>query len=1085
MVVSKALAKASAKASSLKPEIRLAQALSEFEASLTQEQKTTFRTLKSQSVSTAPTPSDVMRLTAEVDRRMSKKFSGQCFGPRFTNFLQGVQQFAALGDVVVGGSQNLIACGVWSLVRMSLLSIVSMSNYVDSLSSIFMDIGRSTPRHQAISVLYPQSTKLQSYLSEYFIVVVALCRYLFNFGQKSILQQFTSSLNDGDLRAFRTDLDKWALSITNEMQFNEAQESSGFRALSRSMFKSASHQQKFATKNRVLDFCSTYDHEIVWKQTRKAGNTSLYTHFVEYEKWRDSSHSCTLICTGKLGSGKSVLLANIVDDLNLSTEKERPLVTYFFCRHDIPESLQARVILGSLARQLLRTVDDHEILLDTCEDTHTSGDTDKILELILQGYPPDHKAYFVIDGLDECDDEERRVLVQAIGEIQGKLNVLVCASFRVEPNNGLQSITHHLLSTRIVPLPEKNPDIDAFIEADLRRCLDQELLTIGDATLIIDIQDALVAGSQGMFLWAALQIRSLCGMKTDHDIREALTDLPQNLSETFTRILYKSGSPDRPLQAKTLQLVLTACRPLTTGELREALSVTPSDTTWDPSRLLNNVHSALAYCGCLLTVDEEESTVRVVHHSVKQYFLHGLDDARHIGFTIEDAQVTMADIVITYLAYGVFETQMTKTAIRPIMARSAPSRILQSTMGSSSTRQLAMRLLGSRKQPTFDLSKTLAEARGSSNAKPEHVFTFYAYAKTYWQDHIWYVSGKDHRIHKLSVNLIETRRSELRALDTFSGMKCRRAAKHNMRLLNLLYQEHRTPHGQIEEMQYTLHTPLMWAIHHGDRDAVETLLKAGIDVNDGGGFSRVDWDFSEESIIQPTLTPLIQAVRRKDKDIVELLLENDKLDLNARDSERRTALEWALKRRDDDIIKLLLNDDRTGFDGTLMGGMTPLTAAASQGDKDIIQLFLGNSKVYIGQADTENRTALMMAALNGHKDVVKLLLATYDASVSSWFKESTKGIPSHRHIEPATRSSYINAADDEGKTALMMAASNGHEDVVELLLATNDVNINHVDMERETAWDLAREHKNIVEMLQSYSLRVAMDRLGKMIEKIN
>jgi hypothetical protein len=109
------------KASSLKPEIRLAQAVSEFEADLSNEQKSTFRTLKSQSISTTPSSRDVMRLTAEVDRRISKKFSGQCFGPRFTNFLHGVQQFAALGDVVVGGSQNLIACGVWSVVRMSLL----------------------------------------------------------------------------------------------------------------------------------------------------------------------------------------------------------------------------------------------------------------------------------------------------------------------------------------------------------------------------------------------------------------------------------------------------------------------------------------------------------------------------------------------------------------------------------------------------------------------------------------------------------------------------------------------------------------------------------------------------------------------------------------------------------------------------------------------------------------------------------------------------------------------------------------------------------------------------------------------------
>lgn len=106
---------------SLKPEIRLAQALSKFEADLSNDEKSAFRTLKSQSLSTAPGPDDVMQLTAEMDRRISAKFSSRCFGPRFTNFLQGVQQFAALGDVVIGGSQNLIACGVWSVVRMSLL----------------------------------------------------------------------------------------------------------------------------------------------------------------------------------------------------------------------------------------------------------------------------------------------------------------------------------------------------------------------------------------------------------------------------------------------------------------------------------------------------------------------------------------------------------------------------------------------------------------------------------------------------------------------------------------------------------------------------------------------------------------------------------------------------------------------------------------------------------------------------------------------------------------------------------------------------------------------------------------------------
>jgi hypothetical protein len=115
-------------ASPLRAELRLAQAVSEFEASLSNEQKSNFCSLKS----TNPDPGDVMRLTADIDRRVSKKFGGQCFGPRFTNFLQGVQHFAALGDVVVGGSQNLVACGVWSLVRISLLVRILISNHCKS-----------------------------------------------------------------------------------------------------------------------------------------------------------------------------------------------------------------------------------------------------------------------------------------------------------------------------------------------------------------------------------------------------------------------------------------------------------------------------------------------------------------------------------------------------------------------------------------------------------------------------------------------------------------------------------------------------------------------------------------------------------------------------------------------------------------------------------------------------------------------------------------------------------------------------------------------------------------------------------------
>ncbi|KAH7388653.1 hypothetical protein BKA66DRAFT_55203 [Pyrenochaeta sp. MPI-SDFR-AT-0127] len=49
-------------------------------------------------------------------------------------------------------------------------------------------------------------------------------------------------------------------------------------------------------------------------------------------------------------------MANIVEDLHVHTEIENTSVAYFFCRHDLPESLKARTVIGALVRQLRRSM---------------------------------------------------------------------------------------------------------------------------------------------------------------------------------------------------------------------------------------------------------------------------------------------------------------------------------------------------------------------------------------------------------------------------------------------------------------------------------------------------------------------------------------------------------------------------------------------------------------------------------------------------------------------------------------------------------------------------------------------------------
>ncbi|KAL3595522.1 hypothetical protein FPOAC2_09863 [Fusarium poae] len=224
---------------SLKPDIRLAQAVSEFEALLTSEQKSTFRTSRDRAVSTAPTMSDVMRLTAEIDLKATSKHGrGRCFGPRMTNTLQAVQQFAALGDIVVGGGQNLIACGVWAVARMALHVITGYFTYLESLSLLFMAIGRNAPRYQAMAALYPKSKRLQGYLCEYFTIITKLCHQSVSWTKKSAIGRFTSTINDPQMKSFKDDLEVWSAAIKEEMNLllnqkvaDEAKENSIFRSL--------------------------------------------------------------------------------------------------------------------------------------------------------------------------------------------------------------------------------------------------------------------------------------------------------------------------------------------------------------------------------------------------------------------------------------------------------------------------------------------------------------------------------------------------------------------------------------------------------------------------------------------------------------------------------------------------------------------------------------------------------------------------------------------------------------------------------------------------------------------------------------
>ena len=106
------MALATAKAAPLRSDIKLSQALSDYEAILSAEQKQSYKT-------SPPDANAVMTFTCEIDRQNAGRRTRRC-AARLTSFLNSVKGFTSIVDLLVSSSGNPIAGGVWAAVKLAI-----------------------------------------------------------------------------------------------------------------------------------------------------------------------------------------------------------------------------------------------------------------------------------------------------------------------------------------------------------------------------------------------------------------------------------------------------------------------------------------------------------------------------------------------------------------------------------------------------------------------------------------------------------------------------------------------------------------------------------------------------------------------------------------------------------------------------------------------------------------------------------------------------------------------------------------------------------------------------------------------------
>ncbi|KAI1131691.1 hypothetical protein F5Y10DRAFT_43780 [Nemania abortiva] len=753
--------KATSSSASLKPEVRIAQAVSEFGAILSDPHKASFRALASRS---PPSFADVIKLTEEVNIDGSRHHKAWMpYGTRLVGILERILVLSQAGDAVIGGSQNLIASGVWGVVKLSLLVATGYLSFFDKLSSFLMRLGNSSAVTRDLALLHPQCRELQKLMSEYLITLVSFCTRIVIFAQSSCLSQVANSLFvsfDKEFNECETELQRWSSLIEKRVtilmsQFQ--QDTAGILAHASRTFDiiASSDSKKRAKlllkrKGGILGILCPNQHEydLAWRRQRKKGTPEWIFADDTYQQWKASNTSTTLWISGKLGSGKTVLLASIVGDTygapeTRSAANPEPLITFFFCSYEDKSSLRSANIFGSIARQILSISDPDSASLSAAGEflqSHKSWSAEEILELLLKVLPENQPIFLIIDALDECSGQDLGETILSLKGLLEKRTVRLCCSSRTDsPAYRTASSSFNIDHQIPVTNPSINTEMAAFIDRELQQR--KHIYNLGPETEGL-IKDMLVAGAHGMYLWVALQIATIlplydCKLLSESDIRGILFNLPTDLPAAFNRALDRIV--DRRYGNTIFQLVAAAQRPLSTQELRVALNVTPGDTDWDVTTLPYDARWIVGACGGgLLEIDEESDDVHFIHHSAAQHLITdsiNLDSQQH-RFTLDQTHLSLGSICVTYLHYGIFDNQISIPYKLNVDVSKLANKVTETTMASNSlTFKLVSAFKGSQRQRPQGLDIGRVIQQHSTTPPWAEVHYLLEYAKDHWISH--------------------------------------------------------------------------------------------------------------------------------------------------------------------------------------------------------------------------------------------------------------------------------------------------------------------------------------------------------------
>ncbi|KAL5610838.1 hypothetical protein FOBRF1_006955 [Fusarium oxysporum] len=347
-----------------------------------------------------------------------------------------------------------------------------------------------------------------------------------------------------------------------------------------------------------------------------------------FADWLKSPSSSLLWLSGNPGMGKSVFAVSLakappsrMGHLNLD-------LIYFICSKDDSGKNNPLTILKVLVHQLL-VLEPSLIEMIVLEEQKTQGlllyDSLGSVFVIfkkLLNHERFRHVCCIIDGLDECPEAVRTAVLDLLGQYCSTrptniFQILVTS----RPYDGIRLHIERLSASTLRCEAKEDAilaDITSYVSHEVARLSDDRKFSTEMQQLI---QEKLVSGSQGIFLWTALMMQRLA-RTPNRLILKVLGETPKGVSGIYERIIAEIPEESREVAFHILTWVTYSPRPLTLTELNVVCDLKFGDA-FEITDLtdLGGIQAEVTCCSPILKIRATSDEVLLVHETAREFLV--------------------------------------------------------------------------------------------------------------------------------------------------------------------------------------------------------------------------------------------------------------------------------------------------------------------------------------------------------------------------------------------------------------------------------------------------------------------------------